>query len=101
MEWTLSGESRGALNRLLGASDDGLVLVARIAVVPRWMPGGQTSDSVVSFESAFRIAVARMVITPFFTVDGLIRSELIEGDLTRGGVLVNGRFVGGFLNRRG
>jgi hypothetical protein len=99
-EWTLASETRAALGNLVTRGDDGLLLVVRIGVVPRWLPGGQQGDSTLSFESAFRILVGNIVIDDF-VLDGFIRNEvLIEDNIVRGGIVRGGRIIGNF-NRRG
>ncbi len=111
-EWTLASETRANLGDLLVPSDgakrtnignlaalavDGLLLVVRISVVPRWLPGGQEDDSTLSFESAFRILVGKGLVIDDYILEGAIRDSVaIEGKIMRGGVIRDGHIIGDF-----
>jgi hypothetical protein len=99
-EWTLASTTRANLSKLVFPGDDGLLLVVRVGVVPRWLPGGQESDSTLSFESAFRILVGSSIIIDDFILGGIILDSVVtEHDITRGGVIRNGRIIGDFTRR--
>ena len=99
-EWTLSSESRAALSALVNKEVQGLLLVLRVGVVPRWLPGGVKEDSALCFESAFRVLVGNLKIDDFL-IDGDFRDNvLIERNVMRGGIIRENRVIGNFFNRR-
>jgi hypothetical protein len=99
-EWTLASSTRANLANLVSPFDDGLLLVVRVGVVPRWLPGGQEGDSTLSFESAFRILVGSRILIDDFILDGIILDRVVtEHDIMRGGVIRNGRIIGDFTRR--
>lgn len=99
-EWTLASEMRSALHRLVSRGDEGLLLVVRLGVVPRWLPGGRQGDSSLASEMAFRILVSNSIVFDDFILAGDIRDHVVtEDNILNGGVIRGGRIIGNFIGR--